>query len=129
MNTTLTNPATGADVPVPKGTIITLLPYVNHRLPQYWGPDADEFRPERMLEASPGSRGGGYAFIPFIAGPRSCIGSRFAMLEMKTVLATLVHSFSLALKPGATVVPKLFITMRPFPGLPMVLTKVPLPAT
>lgn len=123
-DTTVTT-STGLKVPLKKGTFVMLPPFVMHRLPQYWGEDAEVFRPERHLETPIGSRGNGYAFLPFIAGPRSCIGSRFALLEMKTVLAVLVNSFSFSLKPGASVRPKLRITMRPFPSLPMILHHLP----
>jgi cytochrome P450 len=63
------------------------------RDPDIWGPDADEFRPERWLD------GGGpalhsYAYIPFSKGPRDCIGQTFAQLEAKAVLSLLMRRFS-----------------------------------
>jgi cytochrome P450 len=54
-------------------------------------PGAEEFRPERFLEGSPPP----YTFIPFGGGPRRCIGASFAMMEMKTVLRTVIGQVEL----------------------------------
>jgi cytochrome P450 len=54
-------------------------------------PDAEEFHPERFLEGSPAP----YTFIPFGGGPRRCIGASFAMMEMKTVLSTVLERVDL----------------------------------
>jgi cytochrome P450 len=54
--------------------------------------DADEFRPERFLEAKPGT----YTWLPFGGGPRRCIGAAFALMEMKTVLATVLRDVEVA---------------------------------
>lgn len=57
--------------------------------------DPQEFRPERFLSTD--YSGDGFAYIPFSAGPRNCIGQRFALLEMKIVIARLLTSFNLEL--------------------------------
>lgn len=51
-----------------------------HRLPQFWGPDAEDFKPERWLA---GGKVDHDAFLPFLAGPRRCIGNRFALAELQ----------------------------------------------
>ncbi|CAE6456595.1 unnamed protein product, partial [Rhizoctonia solani] len=71
-----------------------------------WGQDADVFRPERWLEKLPDSvseakTSGVYSsMMTFSAGPRACIGFKFSLLELKTVLTTLVKSFKF--EPGST---------------------------
>jgi cytochrome P450 len=55
-------------------------------------PDAEEFRPERFLDGSPAP----YTFIPFGGGPRRCIGASFAIMEMKTVLRTVLEQVELS---------------------------------
>jgi cytochrome P450 len=55
-------------------------------------PDPEEFRPERFLEGSPDP----YTFIPFGGGVRRCIGAAFAVMEMKTVLSTVLRRVDLA---------------------------------
>uniref|UniRef100_A0A0K8TV31 Cytochrome p450 n=1 Tax=Epiphyas postvittana TaxID=65032 RepID=A0A0K8TV31_EPIPO len=72
-----------------------------HRNPKYWGEDAEQFRPERFLEGPlkhPGQ------FMPFSYSMRNCIGSTYAMMSMKTVLATLVRQYQLL--PPADLAPQ-----------------------
>ncbi len=54
--------------------------------------DPNEFRPERFLDTKPGT----YTWLPFGGGPRRCIGAAFALMEMKTILATLLKHRELA---------------------------------
>ncbi|KAF8671514.1 cytochrome p450 [Rhizoctonia solani] len=69
-----------------------------------WGDDAEEFRPERWLNSLPQSVSKGgipgvySSMMTFGAGPRSCIGYKFAVLELKIILARLVETFQFA--PG-----------------------------
>jgi len=63
-----------------------------------------------------------FAYMPFGARPRTCIGSSFALQEATLVLATLVHRFDVLPSPGAHVWPLQKITLRPAHGLPMRVT-------
>lgn len=54
-----------------------------------------------------------YQYFPFLLGSRNCIGQRFALLEMKIVLAKLLHRFSFALVPGKTDIKPKLMGMSP----------------
>ena len=60
-----------------------------------------------------------YAYLPFGAGPRICIGATFALQEATLVLATIMRRFHLRLAPGSAVWPLQRVTLRPRGGLPM----------
>jgi cytochrome P450 len=74
------------------GTNIFLSPYVTHRISETYR-DPDSFCPARWV----GARQITYAYIPFSAGPRRCIGATFAMNMMKIVMATILQRYSLSL--------------------------------
>ena len=65
-----------------------------------------------------------YAFVPFSAGPRSCIGNKFAIAEMKAVLATLVQQFAFEEIPGFTMTPIVRVTVKTDPPLRLRIRKV-----
>lgn len=102
---------------VPKGSLLFICPWVTHRLPELWedpeGFDPDRFAPERQKQMHR------FQYFPFSAGPRMCIGSGFAMLEMQLVLSTLLRRFRVDLVPGQQIVPEPLITLRPRSGMAM----------
>ena len=108
---------------IPKGTLIFLSPYVMHRDPERYV-DPEAFQPERWMDGGSASTSSP-PWLPFLNGPRSCIGSRFAEMELQMIMAALVSTFDVSLEPGATVKPKLAVTMRPSPGLPAVVAAAP----
>ncbi|KAJ3329431.1 hypothetical protein HDU76_007926 [Blyttiomyces sp. JEL0837] len=116
---------------IPKGTVIAISPRVVQSLEEYWGEDADKFDPNRWLhtshvgaddaadgaaDATAAGRPFG-AYMPFLLGPRNCIGSRFALLELKVLLLHLIQNFKFNPVPGLEVRKKLMITWKPFPTL------------
>ncbi|XGW03819.1 hypothetical protein V3C99_015176 [Haemonchus contortus] len=72
---------------LPAGTGVVVVPSMVHRDPNYWD-DPEVFRPERFID---GELKHPYAYIPFSAGSRNCIGQRFAMMEEKCILALLMR--------------------------------------
>lgn len=74
---------------VGKGTTFAYSVYATHRDPQYYGKDADEFRPERWAEI----KRIGWAYVPFNGGPRICLGQQFALTEASYVVARLIQMF------------------------------------
>ncbi len=82
---------------IPAGTRLGLPMLLVHRHPKFWD-KPDEFRPERWLEnPEPSHR---FAFFPFSAGSRTCIGNRFAVWEAKIMLAGILNAFKVQLAPS-----------------------------
>jgi cytochrome P450 len=78
------------ELAIPAGTMIVPNITLLHRRADLY-PDPLAFRPERFLDAKPGT----YSWIPFGGGPRRCIGAAFALLEARTVLRTLLRGADL----------------------------------
>ncbi|MSP11844.1 MAG: cytochrome P450 [Chloroflexi bacterium] len=104
---------------LPGGTMVVLSQYITHRLPQYWT-EPHRFWPERFSPEQKEPRED-FAYFPFGAGPRMCIGMPFAMMEARLLLATILQHFTPTLVSGARIVPKPLVTLRPRYGMPMVL--------
>jgi cytochrome P450 len=86
------------DFVVPAGAHIFIAPYFLHRRPELW-PDPERFDPDRF-DASRSPPVDRYAFIPFSAGARRCIGEYFSFVEMQMHLALLAPRFALSFGPG-----------------------------
>ncbi|XP_052869107.1 cytochrome P450 4C1-like [Anopheles cruzii] len=78
-------------VQMPKGMEFAILIYALHNDPQLY-PEPENFDPERFSEEAQASRQP-YSYIPFSVGSRNCIGQRYAMLEIKTILVKLLANF------------------------------------
>jgi cytochrome P450 len=97
--------------PVPGGSMVVLMPYLTHRHPDFWE-RPDEFWPEHFVPEAVEARPR-YAYIPFGAGPRICIGKYFALEEAALVLAEMAQRFRLRMAPGATAKAAWSGTLRP----------------
>jgi cytochrome P450 len=97
--TAVTNYKLG-DVEVPAGAMLFMSPYATQRDARFW--DAPEaFRPSRWSGDANGRPK--FAFFPFGAGTRNCIGENFAMMEGVLVIATLAQQWRFTLVPGQVV--------------------------
>ncbi|KAG8040378.1 hypothetical protein G9C98_000949 [Cotesia typhae] len=79
------------DYTVPGGCTVVVGTFKMHRLPHLY-PDPDTFNPDNFLPEKTANRHY-YAFIPFSAGPRSCVGRKYAMLKLKILLSTILRNF------------------------------------
>ncbi|POM75870.1 Cytochrome p450 [Phytophthora palmivora] len=82
---------------IPKGSIVYVCHYASARLKSTWGKDAAEYKPERWIDPETGKlrQFSPFKFVTFLAGPRQCIGMRFAMLELRMVAAVLFSRFDI----------------------------------
>lgn len=83
--------------PIPPRSLISLSPWVVHRDPQNW-PDPERFDPERFTPEAAAARPK-FAYIPFAAGPRVCLGNSFSLMEMVYTLAMAALRFNLKQVP------------------------------
>ena len=78
---------------IPKGVDVLIVVHFIHRNPEVW-PDPNKFDPHRF-QLDQTSKRSPFAYIPFSAGSRNCIGQRFAWQEMKIILAKFIHQFDI----------------------------------
>lgn len=97
--------------PISPGTIVALSPYVTHRCEDLW-PRPDVFDPERFAPEEVCKRPR-FAFFPFGAGARQCIGGHFAMMEARMILTSVLDAFDLSLADDAPLRALGGVTLRP----------------
>ena len=107
-------------VAVPAGTMGLIPIYAVHRHRRYWS-DPDRFDPGRFSAANP-LKPTRYQFLPFGAGPRTCIGAAFATIEATIMLATFIRAAHFQLAPGFDPQPVARIFLFPRQELPMRVT-------
>jgi cytochrome P450 len=98
------------DVDLPRGTLVMIAPWVLHRHHALWQ-DPDAFCPSRFMPDQPVP--GRFAFMPFGAGPRICVGAQFAMTEAILVLAALIGRFRISRVDSRPVLPVAIVTTQP----------------
>jgi benzoate 4-monooxygenase len=79
----------------PPGTVLSVPTWTIHHSKEIWGPDADEFRPERWENTTARQKN---AFIPFSYGPRACVGRNVAEMEMKMIAASWARRYDVYLR-------------------------------
>jgi unspecific monooxygenase len=103
-------PDQAGEIGIKRGAIVLIAPWVLHRHVHHWR-DPDAFDPSRFLpDAPPIPR---FAYLPFGAGPRVCVGAQFALAEATLVLAMLLRNFAVSLDGPAPVLPVAIVTTQP----------------
>jgi cytochrome P450 len=113
----------GEDKILPVGSRVFVTTYSLHRDPKVF-PNPEQFIPERFEPQNSIGRSP-YAYVPFSAGPRNCIGQKFAMLEEKVLLAKIFLNYEVTATEkleNIQLVPDLIL--RPKNGLPVILRKI-----
>lgn len=104
-----------------EGTSVTMSTYSIHRDEEHY-PNPEKFDPDRFLPENLSQRPA-YAFIPFAAGRRNCLGQRFAMIEMKLILANIFKNYSVkSMKTTEELKPRVATILKAKNGIPIKLT-------
>ncbi len=96
---------------IPKDTVVVMSPFATHRRPDLW-PDPETFDPERFTPEN-AARQLPHQFVPFLEGPRACIGRHLAMWELQAGVAMIADKFRLRLTDDAPIDPISLISLRP----------------
>ena len=94
---------------IPAGARVVASPWVVHRSAALW-PDPLRFAPERFDPGQPQRHR--FAYFPFGAGPRQCVGAQFAMLEVPMIAAMIWRAFSIRLEPNQGIRPLPRVSLR-----------------
>lgn len=114
---TVTEPVELGGVALAPGDQAQCVIYVIQRHERLWE-EPSGFNPDRFLPEAAAARHR-YAYMPFGAGPRICIGMRFAMMEATAILAEVVRAVRVAPDPDHRIRPVMTVTMRPEGGMPL----------
>jgi cytochrome P450 len=107
---------------IPTGTTIYVSLYATHRLAKHW-PEPERFDPERFAPENV-ERRPRFAFIPFAAGHRNCVGASMAIVELKLAVAMIAQRYELSLSPGQRVEGAAGTTMYPRYGMNMLVRAI-----
>jgi cytochrome P450 len=99
---------------VPAGTRLLVNILGIHRSPRYWR-DPGAFDPDRFVREEHHRS----AFVPFLVGPRRCVGAPLALAELKLILARVMRRFDLRVVPGRVVRPETRAVLQPAGGIRM----------
>ena len=103
-------PTSLGETKIHPGNLVIMSPYAVHRLASLWR-DPEAFCPERF-EISNEEQKNKFAFLPFGAGPRICMGMGFALIESQIILGTLLAKFRVRLAGGDGIEPRPQVTLR-----------------
>ena len=105
------------DTFIPAGSTVIAYVYGAHHAPRYWN-DPESFNPERFTKANQKLQTP-FTHLPFGAGPRGCIGSNYAMLQVLMILSDLLRKYDFELLPGQKIEARPMVILRPKYGIRM----------
>ncbi len=105
---------------LPAETTLAVVTYALHRHPEFW-PDPERFDPDRFAPEQMRDRDF-FAYLPFAAGPRNCVGGDMAMLEIQLILAQIAQRFRIRPLPDHQVESNPTLTLIPRQGIPVTLS-------
>ncbi|KAL9397916.1 hypothetical protein Peur_012169 [Populus x canadensis] len=105
---------------IPANTPLILAVIAAHHDTKVWGEDADKFNPLRFCEPRKHSS----SFFPWGLGPRTCVGQKLALVEIKLVLAVIIRQFSFVVSPKYVHAPAEFLTVQPQYGAQILFRKI-----
>lgn len=111
-------------VHIPKGVNIFVPVSILHHDHSIWGADAHEFNPERFARGVMGACKHPQVYVPFGAGPRTCLGQTFAMAELKVILSLILLNFTFSLAPSYSHSPVLRLIVEPEFGVSLLMRKI-----
>jgi cytochrome P450 len=103
------------------GDLVSVWPWIIQRHCKLWD-NPDAFDPDRFAPGANEKRHR-FQYLPFGAGPRTCVGARFAMAEALTILAIWMSHWRVVAVPGRPVRPSGMVTLRQEGGLPLILSR------
>lgn len=106
---------------IPAKTSLGIQIYALHHNEEFF-PDPEAFKPERFLPDQTIGRNP-FAYVPFSAGPRNCIGQKFALYEDKVIVTTLLRQFRFDIHPDRLPIREsLNMILKPEGGMPLLIT-------
>ncbi|MFN2581817.1 MAG: cytochrome P450, partial [Candidatus Dormibacteria bacterium] len=100
------------DTDIPTNSVVAISPYTLHRHPRYW-PEPERFDPRRFMSDEVERKREPFSYIPFGAGPRTCIGSNFALVEAPIIIGRMLQRFRMTLANQEAVEPRGIFVLVP----------------
>jgi cytochrome P450 len=105
------------DLAIPRGSMVIVFVYGAHHAQRYWD-DPERFDPARFSKTHEKQQTP-FTYLPFGAGPRGCIGSNYAMLQILMILSILIRRYDFQLSPGQKIEAQPMVILRPKHGIRM----------
>jgi cytochrome P450 len=106
---------------IPKGSLFIIASYFSGRHPDFWD-NPEEFNPDRFLPEQVSQRPK-FAFLPFGAGPHTCIGKNYALMEATAILVGIAQRFQIDLLPNQPIEIDPRFTLSPKYGIKVTVRK------